>query len=64
VDDLIGFSATLAPTKLDEKGSNLSGGQRARISLARACYSRADLVLLDDPLAAVRACGSRPLVHP
>ncbi|KAJ7634168.1 P-loop containing nucleoside triphosphate hydrolase protein [Mycena polygramma] len=33
--------------------TELSGGQKARISLARAVYARADLVLLDDCLAAV-----------
>mmetsp|Transcript_10048 Transcript_10048/g.29784 ORF Transcript_10048/g.29784 Transcript_10048/m.29784 type:complete len:1189 (-) Transcript_10048:81-3647(-) len=40
-------------TEIGEKGVNLSGGQKARVSLARACYAGADLVLLDDPLAAV-----------
>ena len=30
-------------TKDGEKGITLSGGQRARISLARAAYARADL---------------------
>jgi len=40
-------------TQVGEKGITLSGGQRARIALARAVYARADLVLLDDPLAAV-----------
>ncbi|KAK0202906.1 P-loop containing nucleoside triphosphate hydrolase protein [Desarmillaria ectypa] len=34
-------------------GITLSGGQRARLALARAVYARADLVLLDDCLAAV-----------
>ena len=29
----------------------LSGGQRARIALARAVYARADVTLLDDVLA-------------
>lgn len=36
-----------------EKGLSLSGGQKARISLARAVYARADVYLLDDPLSAV-----------
>ncbi|CAF1258019.1 unnamed protein product [Rotaria sordida] len=36
-----------------DKGVNLSGGQKARISLARALYADADLYLLDDPIAAV-----------
>ncbi|CAF1469791.1 unnamed protein product [Rotaria sordida] len=38
---------------IGDKGVNLSGGQKARISLARALYADADLYLLDDPLAAV-----------
>ncbi|KAG1691087.1 Multidrug resistance-associated protein 1 [Nymphon striatum] len=40
-------------TEIGEKGINLSGGQKQRISLARAVYSEADIVLLDDPLSAV-----------
>ncbi|KAF9473172.1 P-loop containing nucleoside triphosphate hydrolase protein [Pholiota conissans] len=42
-------------TEIGEKGINLSGGQKARISLARAAYSTAEIVLLDDPLSAVDA---------
>lgn len=40
-------------TLVGERGSSLSGGQRARISLARALYRQADIYLLDDPLSAV-----------
>ncbi|XP_022228038.2 LOW QUALITY PROTEIN: probable multidrug resistance-associated protein lethal(2)03659 [Drosophila obscura] len=40
-------------TMVGERGASLSGGQRARISLARAVYRRADIYLLDDPLSAV-----------
>ncbi|KAF1319130.1 Abc transporter c family member 5, partial [Globisporangium splendens] len=42
-------------TEIGEKGINLSGGQKARTSLARACYSNADIFVLDSPLAAVDA---------
>ncbi|CAF3390148.1 unnamed protein product [Rotaria socialis] len=38
---------------LGDKGVNLSGGQKARISLARALYTDAELYLFDDPLAVV-----------
>ncbi|XP_077301221.1 putative multidrug resistance-associated protein lethal(2)03659 [Arctopsyche grandis] len=40
-------------TIVGERGISLSGGQKARVSLARCVYRDADLYLLDDPLSAV-----------
>ncbi|XP_019716236.1 multidrug resistance-associated protein 4-like isoform X1 [Hippocampus comes] len=40
-------------TLIGDKGGTLSGGQKARINLARAVYEEADIYLLDDPLSAV-----------
>ncbi|KAG9409753.1 hypothetical protein AC1031_020065 [Aphanomyces cochlioides] len=45
-------------TEIGAKGLNLSGGQKARVSLARACYSDADVFILDSPLSAVDAIVS------
>lgn len=40
-------------TLIGDRGASLSGGQKARINLARAVYREADIYLLDDPLSAV-----------
>jgi ATP-binding cassette subfamily C (CFTR/MRP) protein 4 len=40
-------------TRVGEKGVTLSGGQKARLALARCVYADCDIYLLDDPLSAV-----------
>ena len=42
-------------TEIGEKGLNLSGGQKARISIARAIYSESEIYIFDDPLSALDA---------
>ncbi|XP_014720342.2 ATP-binding cassette sub-family C member 4 [Equus asinus] len=48
-------------TVIGDRGTTLSGGQKARVNLARAVYQDADIYLLDDPLSAVDAEVSRHL---
>ncbi|OCL05499.1 P-loop containing nucleoside triphosphate hydrolase protein [Glonium stellatum] len=59
-------------SNIGENGIGLSGGQKARVALARAVYSRARILLLDDPLSAldhqtaetiVRRCLGGPLLE-
>ncbi|KAJ2070889.1 ATP-binding cassette glutathione S-conjugate transporter ycf1 [Coemansia sp. S155-1] len=49
-------------TVIGENGMNISGGQRARLALARTVYSKADIYFLDDPLSAVDAIVKRHIL--
>jgi len=42
-------------TEIGEQGVNLSGGQKARVSLARAVYANKEILLMDDPISALDA---------
>ena len=42
-------------TEIGEKGVNLSGGQKARLAIARAVYNDSDIYIFDDPLSALDA---------
>ncbi|EHA21199.1 hypothetical protein ASPNIDRAFT_213454 [Aspergillus niger ATCC 1015] len=50
-------------TEVGERGISLSGGQKARLTLARAVYARADIYLLDDVLSAVDQHVGRHLIN-
>ena len=50
-------------TEVGERGISLSGGQKARLTLARAVYARSDIYLLDDCLSAVDQHVGRHLIN-
>ncbi|OWB67367.1 hypothetical protein B5S30_g2725 [[Candida] boidinii] len=50
-------------TQVGERGITLSGGQKARINLARAVYAAKDIILMDDVLSAVDAKVGRNIMN-
>lgn len=50
-------------TEIGEKGVNLSGGQKARLGLARAVYANKDIYLMDDPISALDAHVRKQIIN-
>ncbi|KAF9072745.1 P-loop containing nucleoside triphosphate hydrolase protein [Rhodocollybia butyracea] len=50
-------------TLIGEKGSTMSGGQKARLTLARAVYASSEILLLDDVLAALDVHTAKWIVN-
>ncbi|KAK6465013.1 hypothetical protein DFJ63DRAFT_332456 [Scheffersomyces coipomensis] len=50
-------------TEIGERGITLSGGQKARINLARACYTEAEILLFDDVISAVDSRVGKHIVN-
>lgn len=48
---------------ITENGKNISGGQQQRISIARALYKNADIVLLDEPFNELDAAATTLLLQ-
>mmetsp|Transcript_93409 Transcript_93409/g.302386 ORF Transcript_93409/g.302386 Transcript_93409/m.302386 type:complete len:1317 (-) Transcript_93409:245-4195(-) len=67
VDACLGMDLALMQGGLQEvvgeRGTTLSGGQQARLSLARALYCDSALLMLDDPFAAVDAAVGRAMLQ-
>ena len=50
-------------TLLGEQGAFMSGGERQRLSLARALLQNADLIIFDEPTANLDAVNSKEVLH-
>ena len=49
-------------THLFDKGANLSGGQRKKLQMARAFYSDAEVLIVDDVISQIDAAGRKSIL--
>ncbi len=59
LDELISDLPQGLETSIDEAGGRISGGQRARLLLARALLSRRPVLILDEPFANIDSVSKR-----
>jgi ABC-type bacteriocin/lantibiotic exporter with double-glycine peptidase domain len=50
-------------TEIGEQGINLTGGQKARIGLARAIYQDKDIYIMDNPISALDPCVRHQIIN-